>query len=124
MPVAEALRGPQIRQARGDFALEAARQELQRKEEIIRQVCRGQLPLLEAASRFREAMRAAEWGGWSGAGRAEAQDAEACCRTVIAWVGLALADRPELAVVVTGRLEAELELNLARFGRVQFPSSD
>jgi hypothetical protein len=115
MPVAAALGERQTRQAPSYFDLDAARSGLRRKEEVVGQVCRGQLPLLEAAARFRSADR----GGWPGT-----PDVESCCRTVIAWVGLALADRPELAAALTGRLEAELELNLARSGGVRLPDAD
>jgi hypothetical protein len=93
---------------------EVVRQRVRQKEEIVQQVCRGQLPLLAAAARFRSVSQAT--GSGSGA-----QDGEAVCRTVIAWVGLALADRPERAAALTERLEAELESNLARSGRVQLP---
>src|SRR5262245_30311930 len=78
---------------------EMVRQRVRQKEEIVQQVCRGQLPLLAAAARFRSVGRTTGSGGL-------AQDDEAVCRTVIAWVGLALADRPERATALTERLEA------------------
>jgi hypothetical protein len=112
---------PTCRLALGAADLEVARRLLRKKEQIVQQVCRGQLDLLTAAARFREVTRTAERGGWSELCRPGPQDAESVCRTVIAWAGLALADRPERAAAVTARLEAELETNLARLGRVEFP---
>jgi hypothetical protein len=94
------------------LSIDVIRRQLRIKDEIVGQVCRGQLPLQVAAARFRAA---------SGLGTA---DEETVCRTLIAWVGLALADRPEWAAAVTERLASELELNLARGGRVQLPSQD
>jgi hypothetical protein len=88
--------------------IELIRLQLRKKNEIVQQVCLGQLPLLEAAARFQSVSQPA------GQGHLSHTDAEAVCRTLIAWVGLALADRPEQAATVTARLEAELELNLTR----------
>jgi hypothetical protein len=101
--------------------LEAARQWLRVKEEIVEQVSRGQMGLLEAAARFQAVNRLVAQSYLGPVLGLESQDAEGACRTVIAWAGLALADRPEQAAVVHDRLEAELSLNLQRSGGVQLP---
>jgi hypothetical protein len=78
------------------------------KQQAVVAVIDGRISLWEAAARFRSAQPAPA-------------DAEALCRSVIGWVGLALSDRPERAELVTRRLEQELQGYLDRFGRLPSP---
>lgn len=81
------------------------------KQAIVAQLIAGQLSLWEAAARFRQAASAVS------------ADAESVCRTLIGWVALALAERPEQADAVTERLECDLQERLERCGCVVLPEA-
>ena len=77
----------------------------QTKQQIVDQLIAGRFSLPEAAHRFRAA--------WAPGSPMPADEA-GVCRTLIGWAGLALAERPEQAAVVTRRLETELQERLDR----------
>lgn len=107
-------------ECRGDNRLPGA---LRQKQQIVSRLIEGRLCLTEAAAGFRAATNAAGSSGAAGILNPLPSDGESICRTVIGWVHLALADRPEQADAVSARLESELQAQLDRFGSVRLPSS-
>ena len=97
-------------------------QSLQAKQQIITELIAGKLELFEAASRFQVVHAVAAACFQSAAISSSRVDNENVCRTVIGWVHLALAHRPEEAERVSSRLEQELEIYIDRFGSVCLPA--
>jgi hypothetical protein len=96
---------------------------LQTKQRIIDDLINGRLDLMEAAARFQAVHRVvASLESTTGTHTAIA-DSECLCRTVIGWVHLALSSRPELAEIVSERLEQELQFWLDRVGQAKLPAS-
>jgi hypothetical protein len=94
-------------------------QSLALKQQIIRQLIDGQLELSEAATRFHAAHQvAAACIEWATGAPSAVCDNENQCRTLIGWVYLTLSNRPEEAERVSERLERELQLHLAKCGKV------
>jgi hypothetical protein len=91
------------------------------KKRLIGELIAGRLSLLETAAGFKQVYKSRSsfveeeyrraWPGDS--------EEERYCRDVIAWVGV-LANSPEQAREVTGRLEAELKERL-HSGTLRFP---
>jgi hypothetical protein len=98
-------------------------QRLQAKQQIIAELIAGKLELFEAASRFQAVHAVAAACFDSPAVSTSRVDSENVCRTVIGWVHLALAHRPEEAERVSSRLERELEGYINRFGSVRLPAT-
>lgn len=99
-------------------SLEPLRQ-VQVRQQVIERLIAGNLSLGQAAREF-YAQRPRNWlEGKNPVAKAvpTADDNEWELRTILGWVQLALADRPEQAESVLARLEGELQLCLRQVNR-------
>lgn len=105
-------------------AVERVSQAIQAKRQVVRHLIDGQVSILTAAACFRAAEREEGLAFDGCLGLSMSADAESFCRSLIGWVHLTLADRPEQAEEVSDRLESELRAAIERDGRVVLPTPD